>query len=107
MPATLPRPVAAPSVESEHKMPSTITRPAPTTPAQRETYYAIAVHMKTHGGLAPTVQELADGEGVSKPTIQERLDALEAKGWLMRDKHKARSIRLLMGVCPCCGQKLA
>lgn len=54
-------------------------------------------------GYSPTLESLAILDGVSKITIFERVASLEAKGWITRDKHKARSIRVL-AMCPRCGR---
>ena len=45
-------------------------------------------------GFSPTMQELADQLGVSKVTVFEHIEALIAKGALMRDANKARSLTL-------------
>jgi SOS-response transcriptional repressor LexA len=54
--------------------------------------------------ISPTMQEVADSFGLSKVTIYGTMVALELKGWITRDKHKARSIRIVGGVCPTCGR---
>ena len=43
-------------------------------------------------GYSPTMQELADHLGVSKVTVFEHVEALIAKGALVRDANKARSL---------------
>jgi len=43
---------------------------------------------------APTMQEIADHLGVSRPTVFEHIEALEAKGALEREPTRARSISL-------------
>ncbi|HCL4191953.1 TPA: hypothetical protein N2C63_006246 [Pseudomonas aeruginosa] len=46
-------------------------------------------------GYAPTVAELAAKAGVRQFAIQQRLTALENKGYIQRDPKVARSIRPL------------
>ena len=43
---------------------------------------------------APTMQEMADHFGVSRPTIFEHIEALQAKGVLHREALKSRAIEL-------------
>ena len=43
---------------------------------------------------APTMQEMADHFGVSRPTIFEHIEALQAKGALTREALKSRAIEL-------------
>ena len=43
---------------------------------------------------APTMQEMADHFGVSRPTIFEHVEALQAKGALTREALKSRAIEL-------------
>lgn len=45
-------------------------------------------------GFSPTMQEIADHLGVSKVTVFEHIEALIAKGALVRDPNKARSLSL-------------
>jgi len=45
-------------------------------------------------GYSPTMQEIADQIGVSKVTAFERVEALIAKGALVREANKARSLSL-------------
>jgi len=56
----------------------------------------VAVRNYRHlNGYAPTMQELADQLGTSKVTIFEHVGALERKGAIRRDKHKARSLEII------------
>ncbi len=43
-------------------------------------------------GVSPTMQEIADEVGVSRVTVFEHVEALIAKGALVRDPNKARSL---------------
>ncbi|MBU0638152.1 MAG: transcriptional repressor LexA [Planctomycetes bacterium] len=45
-------------------------------------------------GYVPTMQEVADEFHVSKVTVFEHIGALQRKGYLKRDRHKARSLQL-------------
>lgn len=44
---------------------------------------------------APTLDEIADGLGVTKPTVQQYLAALEEKGVLRRERYAHRSIEIV------------
>ena len=63
------------------------------TPRQLDVLVAIRDYRYLNG-VAPTMQELADQLGTSKVTIFEHVGALEKKGLLRRDKHKARSLEI-------------
>jgi len=63
------------------------------TPRQVDVVVAIRNYRHLHG-YSPTMQELADQLGTSKVTIFEHVGALERKGVLRRDKHKARSLEI-------------
>lgn len=63
------------------------------TPKQAEIFRMIRDARLTDG-YSPTMQELADGLGVSKVTVFEHVEALVKKGALTRDKNKARSLSI-------------
>ena len=63
------------------------------TPRQLDVLVAIRDYRYLNG-VAPTMQELADQLGTSKVTIFEHVGALEKKGLIRRDKHKARSLEI-------------
>ena len=63
------------------------------TPRQLDVLVAIRDYRYLNG-VSPTMQELADQLGTSKVTIFEHVGALEKKGLLKRDKHKARSLEI-------------
>ncbi|MGC8559446.1 MAG: transcriptional repressor LexA [Phycisphaerae bacterium] len=63
------------------------------TPKQLKILQAID-EWRRRDGYSPTMQELADQLGVSKVTVFEHVQALERKGLLDRQKHKARSLNL-------------
>ena len=63
------------------------------TPRQLDVLVAIRDYRYLNG-VAPTMQELADQLGTSKVTVFEHVGALEKKGLLSRDKHKARSLTI-------------
>ena len=63
------------------------------TPKQAEIFRMIRDARLTDG-FSPTMQELADGLGVSRVTVFEHVEALVKKGALTRDKNKARSLAI-------------
>ncbi|MGF1635329.1 MAG: transcriptional repressor LexA [Phycisphaerae bacterium] len=65
------------------------------TPRQTDVLVAIRNYRHIHG-YSPTMQELADQLGTSKVTIFEHVGALEKKRILRRDKHKARSLEIIV-----------
>jgi len=63
------------------------------TPRQKEVL--IFIRDSLASGEAPSVQEIADHFGLkSTRGVCDHLDALEKKGWIVRDPKKSRSIRL-------------
>jgi repressor LexA len=56
------------------------------------------VRFRNKNGYSPTLAELAEQLNVSKVTVFEHIVALEKKGAVRRDKHKARSLELNPGV---------
>lgn len=63
------------------------------TPKQLRVLRMIHESRRTQG-YSPTMQEIADQLGVSKVTVFEHVEALIAKGALIRDKNKARSLSI-------------
>jgi repressor LexA len=51
-------------------------------------------------GYAPTMQEIADHLGVSRPTVFEHIEALQAKGALHREPTLSRAIELAPQFAP-------
>ena len=47
-------------------------------------------------GYAPTMEEIAGGVGIGKPTVQQYLRALEQKGAIRRQRYAHRSIEVLV-----------
>lgn len=64
------------------------------TPRQLEALEWIRGFIADHG-YAPTLEEIAEGLGVAKPTVQQYLEALEAKGAVARERYAHRSIEVL------------
>lgn len=64
------------------------------TPRQLDIVKFLADYSVEHG-YAPTMQEIADHLGVSRPTVFEHLGALEKKGVIRREPTLARSISLV------------
>ncbi|MFH0965450.1 MAG: transcriptional repressor LexA [Planctomycetota bacterium] len=46
-------------------------------------------------GYSPTLDEIADSLGVTKPTVQQYLRALERKGAIVRERYAHRSIEIV------------
>ncbi len=67
------------------------TRPA--TPRQAEILTFIRDYI-LRLGYSPTYEEIAEEYGITKVTVFEHLTALEERGLIRRDKHKARSLEL-------------
>ncbi|MBM4018693.1 MAG: transcriptional repressor LexA [Planctomycetes bacterium] len=63
------------------------------TPRQLEIVKFIRAYAAERG-YAPTMQEIADHFGVSKPTIFEHIEALQARGALRREANRRRTIEL-------------
>jgi DNA-binding MarR family transcriptional regulator len=45
-------------------------------------------------GVSPTIEEMADALGTSKPTVFDKVEALISKGVLIRQPYKSRSLRV-------------
>ncbi len=67
------------------------TRPA--TPRQAEILTFVRDYTLRRG-YSPTYEEIAEEYGITKVTVFEHLTALEERGLIRRDKHKARSLEL-------------
>jgi repressor LexA len=63
------------------------------TPNQRRVMKFICAFIED-GGYAPTLDEIAEGLGVTKPTVQQYLAALEEKGAIRRERYTHRSIEI-------------
>ncbi len=67
----------------------------PLTERQSAIYEFIASFLREHR-KPPTLQEIADAVGLASTNgVSKHLDALEAKGYIKREPHQARSIRLV------------
>lgn len=64
------------------------------TPTQSRVLDALASFMQEYG-YPPSTRELGDRLGVSGPSVHEQLGRLEEKGYIRRDRLKARSIEIL------------
>lgn len=65
------------------------------TDIQRATLDFIAGHIAEHG-YAPSIREIGEAcGGVKTNAVQDRLVALERKGYISRANGKARAIRVL------------
>lgn len=77
-----------------------MTRLVSLTPAQKETLVFIQEYAKEHG-KAPTITELGAQFGLkSLRSVTQRLEALERKGLITRDRFRHRSITVLAGIEP-------
>jgi len=63
------------------------------TPRQLEIVKFIRTYIAQHE-YAPTMQEIADHLGVSKPTVFEHIEALEARGAIKRQPARSRALEL-------------
>jgi repressor LexA len=63
------------------------------TPRQLEIVKFIRTYIAKHE-YAPTMQEIADHFGVSKPTVFEHIEALEARGAITRQPARSRALEL-------------
>jgi repressor LexA len=69
--------------------------PLPLTDRQREVLNFIQANIGLYG---PTVREIAAALSISSPNgVVCHLDALERKGYIRRESHKARAIEVLNG----------
>ncbi len=73
----------------------------PLTDKEAWTLDSIKSYIAAHGH-SPTLESLALLDGVSKVTVFERVNGLQRKGWITRERYKSNSIRVL-GKCPTCG----
>ncbi|PKN44762.1 MAG: repressor LexA, partial [Deltaproteobacteria bacterium HGW-Deltaproteobacteria-17] len=64
------------------------------TPTQSRVLESVVAYMQ-ECGYPPTTRELADRLGVKAPSVHEQLTRLEEKGYIRRDRLKARSIEIL------------
>jgi repressor LexA len=69
------------------------------TPRQKQIVDFIRDYVAEHE-YAPTMQEIADYLGVSRPTVFEHIEALEAKGALTREATRSRTIELAEELAP-------
>jgi hypothetical protein len=66
------------------------------TPRQLDIALFIHGYQKAKG-MSPTITEIGQGlGGVNKVTVFEHLGVMEAKGAIRRNKHKARSLELVL-----------
>ena len=64
------------------------------TPRQLDIVKFIRAYAEEHE-YVPTMQEIADHLGVSRPTVFEHIEALEARGAIKRQRTKSRAIELV------------
>lgn len=64
------------------------------TDAQQDTLNIIRQYQQAHG-MSPTVREIAEVRGIKSASAIEVIQQLENKGYLKRDKGKARAIEML------------
>jgi len=69
----------------------------PLTQRQNQAYDFIEQYLDRHR-KPPTLQEIGDALGIASTNgVYKLLQKLEEKGWIEREKHKARSIQLAGG----------
>ena len=79
----------------------------PPTPAGQRVLDAIRHHVARHG-TSPGIRDLADALSASLSTVHWHLGQLEAAGWIVRERNRARSTRLVdTEACPTCGASRA
>jgi repressor LexA len=70
----------------------------PLTPAQEQTLTVIKAYIKKYG-KSPTITELQDALKLSSiRSVTQRIESLEKKGFIARDRFQHRSIRILENV---------
>jgi repressor LexA len=68
--------------------------PRPLTKRQREVFDCVAAYIEKHG-YAPTLDEIATAVGLrALASVFDHLSTLERKGWIVRERNEARSIRI-------------
>lgn len=66
------------------------------TPKQRKLLDFIVGYQRSHRGDSPSFTEMAAGIGVvTKSAIHRTLEALEERGAIVRDRRRARAIRIV------------
>lgn len=66
------------------------------TPKQRRLLDFIAGYQRAHRGDSPSFEEMAAGIGVAtKSAIHRLLTGMEERGAIVRDRHRARAIRIV------------
>ncbi len=64
-------------------------------PTMRQLQIAALVKLRTaETGLRPTFKELADAAGIAYATLVKHVEAMQRRGLVRRDPHKARSLEL-------------
>lgn len=88
-------------------MPVAAPSPRPSlTPRQLDVFEFVCSYWREHG-YAPTMQEVAVAFKVSKVTVWERVRELVRKRYVEQaEKYRSRSLRPIIGPCPCCGQRI-
>lgn len=67
------------------------------TVQQRRVYDYIRDYIRDHNGQSPTLREVAEVMGFSSPNgVMCHMRALEKKGVIARDKHRARAIQVVV-----------
>lgn len=85
-------------------MGNSLSKAMPLTVPQQETRDFI-VAFTVANGMAPTYREIAGGMSVSSTFIvHERVLGLVERGHATRLIGRRRSIRIITGICPTCGQ---
>ena len=66
------------------------------TPKQRKLLDFIAGYQRAHRGDSPSFEEMAAGVGLaSKAPVHRLLEGMEQRGAIVRDRHRARAIRIV------------
>jgi DNA-binding MarR family transcriptional regulator len=75
--------------------------------SSREVYDFIQAYLEANQGYAPSIREIAGGVYLGRSTVMRHLDKLEAWGYIERQAHRPRSIRITEKAWPraTCNQK--
>jgi len=66
------------------------------TPRQKEVLDYVQAHLASHGGVCPSLGEIAVGIGVkTASTVHRILSDIKARGWITMTPNKPRSIQIV------------
>lgn len=74
------------------------------TPRRAAILRFVSDYIAEHG-MSPTLDEIAASQGVNKTTAFEHVRSLMRMGLVSARPNETRSIRIVAGKCPTCGQR--